>query len=104
MGAEESVFCFAVKREQKIFWLPEASWPYAASLYIRPTPCHAGAEAWQAIPGVSAWVMTSVRWGYTLQFAQRPDQFSGVLATTVCSEDAQVLRAEVMNQLEKGAI
>ncbi len=48
--------------------------------------------------------MTTVRWGYTLQFAQRPLGFRGVLATTVRSEDAQVLRAEVMNLLEKGAI
>ncbi len=27
------------------------------------------AEAWQAIPGVSVWVMTMVRRGYTFQFA-----------------------------------
>ncbi len=62
------------------------------------------AKAWQAIPGVSVWEMTMVRRGYTLQFAWRPPRFCGVLATTVCSEDAQVLRAEVMNLLEKGAI
>ncbi len=30
------------------------------------------AEAWQAIPGVSMWVMTMVRRVYTLQFARRP--------------------------------
>ncbi len=45
-----------------------------------------------------------VRRGYTLQFARRPPRFRGVLATTVRSENAQVLRAEVMNLLEKGAI
>ncbi len=39
-----------------------------------------------------------------LQFARRPPRFHGVLATTVRSENAQVLRAEVMNLLEKGAI
>ncbi len=62
------------------------------------------AEAWQAIPGVSAWVMTTVRRGYTLQFARRPLRFRGVLATTVRGENAQVLCAEVMNLLEKGAM
>ncbi len=58
----------------------------------------------QAIPGVSTWVMTTVRRGYTLQFSRRPPRFHGVLATTVRSENAQVLHAEVMNLLEKGAI
>ncbi len=61
------------------------------------------AEAWQAIPGVSEWVMAMVRWGYTLQFARRPPRFHRVLATTVRRENAQVLRAEVMNLLEKEA-
>ncbi len=50
---------------------------------------------------MSAWVMTTVRRGYTLQFTQRPTRFRGVLTTTVRSEDAQVLLAEVMNLLEK---
>ncbi len=48
--------------------------------------------------------MSTVRRGYTLQFARRPPCFRGVLATTVRSEDAQVLHAEVMNLLEKWAI
>ncbi len=66
----------------------------------------ARSEAWQAIPGVSEWVMTMVRRGYTLQFARRPPRFHGVLAITqqVRGEDAPVLSAEVMNLLEKGAI
>ncbi len=37
------------------------------------------AEAWQAIPGVSAWVMTTVRRGYTLQFARRPHMPRGLV-------------------------
>ncbi len=57
------------------------------------------AEAWQAIPGVSEWVMATIRQGHTLQFAQRPLCFHGVFATTVHCEDAQVLRAEVMSLL-----
>ncbi len=69
------------------------------------TSCHTGKRlACQAIPGVSEWVMAMIRRGYTLQFARRPPRFRGVLATTVRSEDAQVLHAEVMKLLEKGAI
>ncbi len=48
--------------------------------------------------------MTMVRRGYTLQFARRPPLFRGGLTTTVRSKDAQVLRGEVMNLLENGAI
>ncbi len=48
--------------------------------------------------------MTTVRRGYRFQFARRPPSFHGVLATTMHSEDAQVLRTEVMNLLEKDAI
>ncbi len=46
-------------------------------------------------------LMTTVRRGYTLQFTQRPTRFRGVLTTTVRSEDAQVLLAEVMNLLKR---
>ncbi len=35
------------------------------------TPCHTG---WGPV-GVSAWVMNTVRWGYSLQFARRPPRF-----------------------------
>ncbi len=45
--------------------------------------------------------MTTLRRGSTLQNAQRPQRFRGVLATTVRSEDAQVLRTEMMNLLAK---
>ncbi len=65
------------------------------------SPCMR-AEAWQAIQGVSEWVMATVRRGYTLQLARRPPHFRGVLTTTARREDAQVL--EEMNLLEKGAI
>ncbi len=67
-------------------------------------PLATWAEDWQAIPGVSEWVMAMIRQGYTLQFALRPLRFRSVLTTTVCSEEAQVLREEVINLLEKGAI
>ncbi len=48
--------------------------------------------------------MATIRRGYSLQFARRPPRFRGVVATTGRSEDAQVLHAEVMNLLVKGAI
>ncbi len=49
-------------------------------------PLATQAEVWQAIPGVSEWVMAVIRRGYTLQFARRPPRFRCVLATTVRSK------------------
>ncbi|XDV51932.1 hypothetical protein PO909_020724 [Leuciscus waleckii] len=34
------------------------------------------AEAWQAIPGISDWVINTVKRGYSLQFARRPPRFA----------------------------
>ncbi len=91
------------KRERKSF-LPTISVLPLCSQSAQPfQPFATRAEAWQAIPGVSTWVMTTVRRG-SLKFARRPSCFRGVLATTVHSENAQVLPAEVMNLLEKVAI
>ncbi|KAI2662214.1 ORF V: Enzymatic polyprotein [Labeo rohita] len=67
-------------------------------------PLATRAEAWQAIPGVSDWVMGIIKRGYSLQFARRPPRFSGVVPTVVKSRDAHVLRSEVLILLEKGAI
>ncbi|KAL0161520.1 hypothetical protein M9458_045245, partial [Cirrhinus mrigala] len=67
-------------------------------------PLATRAEAWQAIPGVSDWVMGIIKRGYSLQFARRPPRFSGVVPTVVMSRDAHVLRSEVLILLEKGAI
>ncbi len=67
-------------------------------------PLVARAEAWQAIPGVSYWVLGIIKWGYSLQFAQRLPWFSGVVSTSVQSKSAHVLRAEVKNLLAKGAV
>ncbi len=72
--------------------LPPCSRPLE---FIQPLATRA--EAWQAIPGVSDWVMGIIKRGYSLQFAQRPPRFSGVVSTSV-------LRSEVMTLLEKGAI
>ncbi len=79
--------------------LPPCSRPLE---FIQPLATRA--EAWQAIPGVSEWVMGIIKRGYSLQFARRPPRFSGVVSTSVQGENARVLRSEVMTLLEKGAI
>ncbi len=76
--------------------LPPCSQPLE---FIQPLATRA--EAWQAIPGVSDWVMGIIKRGYSLQFARRPPRFSGVVSTSVQGENARV---EVMTLLEKGAI
>ncbi len=79
--------------------LPPCSRPLE---FIQPLATRA--EAWQAIPGVSEWVIGIIKRGYSLQFARRPPRFSGVVSTSVQGENARVLRSEVMTLLEKGAI
>ncbi len=79
--------------------LPPCSRPLE---FIQPLATRA--EAWQAIPGVSEWVMGIIKRGYSLQFARRPPRFSGVVSTSVQGENSRVLRSEVMTLLEKGAI
>ncbi len=69
---------------------------------IRPLATRA--EAWQAIPGVSDWVLGIIKRGYSFQFARRPPRFSGVVPTLVQSTDTHVLRSEVMNLLAKRAV
>ncbi len=73
-----------------------------SNFFIQPLATRA--EVWQAIPGVSEWVMGIIKRGYSLQFARRPPRFSGVVSTSVQGENARVLRSEVMTLLEKGAI
>ncbi len=79
--------------------LPPCSQPLE---FIQPLATRA--EAWQAIPGMSEWVMGIIKRGYSLQFARRPPRFSGVVSTSVQGENARVLRSEVMALLEKEAI
>ncbi len=62
------------------------------------------AEAWQAIPGVSDWIMGIIKQGYSLQFVRRPPCFSGMVPILVQSKDAHVLPSEVMALLAKGAV
>ncbi len=76
--------------------LPPCSRPLE---FIQPLATRA--EAWQAIPGVSEWVMGIIKRDYSLE---DPPRFSGVVSTSVQGENARVLRSEVMTLLEKGAI
>ncbi len=83
------------QKESKYPLLPTISVLPLCSQSLEPIqPLATWAEAWQAIPGVSEWIMAT----------RRPLRFRGVVANTVRSEDAQVLRAEMMNLLVKGAI
>ncbi len=45
-----------------------------------------------------------IKRGYTLQFRRRPPRFNGVVQSLTLPRNAQVLRQEVCNLLEKGAI
>ncbi len=97
-----------IKHSQKKSSFPLPSLTSALPPCSRPLefiqPLATRAEAWQAIPGVSEWVMGIIKRGYSLQFARRPPHFSGVVSTSVHGENARVLRSEVMTLLEKGAI
>ncbi len=77
--------------------LPPCSWPldFFQTLVRR-------AEAWQAIPGVSEWVMGIIKRGYSLQFFRRPPRFSGVVSTSVQGENARVLHSELMTNSRAG--
>ncbi len=69
-----------------------------------PRPLSQFTEAWQALQGVSEWVMKSIKNGYTLQFFRRPPRFNGVLMSTVQERNASVLREEIHNLLAKRAV
>lgn len=54
-----------------------------------------------AIPGVSSWVLQTIKRSYSLQFARTPLCFKGVVQTSVQDNDA--LRS-ALHLLVKGAI
>lgn len=57
------------------------------------------AKAWQAIPGVTKWVMGIIKRGCVLLFAQRILLFNGMVPTSMKSEGIHVLRSEVNNMV-----
>ncbi len=60
---------------------------------------------WERLPGVSLWVLRTIRTGYTLQFGRNPPRFDGVHLTVVNSASkASVLQQELSSLLQKGAI
>ncbi len=60
---------------------------------------------WERLPGVSLWVLRTIRSGYTLQFGRNPPRFDGVHLTVVNSASkASVLQQELSSLLQKGAI
>ncbi len=60
---------------------------------------------WERLPGVSLWVLRTIRNGYTLQFGKNPTRFDGVHLTVVNSASkASVLQQELSSLLQKGAI
>ncbi len=69
-----------------------------------PPPLSQFTEGWQALPGVSEWVMKSIKNGYTLQFFRRPPRFNSVLMSTLREWNVSVLREEIHNLLSKRAV
>ncbi len=60
--------------------------------------------AWLELPRPSRWLLRTIRLGYAIQFARRSPKFRGNRFTSVLSQDAPVLRAEVAVLLAKDAI
>lgn len=56
-------------------------------------PLSQSVEAWRALPGISEWVMNTVVSGCTLQFAQRPPRFNGVVMLE--AQNTPVLKTEI---------
>ncbi len=60
---------------------------------------------WERLPGVSLWVLRTIRFDYTLQFGKNPPRFDRVHLTVVNSASkASVLQQELSSLLQKGAI
>ncbi len=60
---------------------------------------------WEHLPGVSIWVLRTVRSGYTLHFGRNPPHFDGVQLIVVNrASKASVLQQELSSLLQKEAI
>ncbi|XDV29293.1 hypothetical protein PO909_032430 [Leuciscus waleckii] len=82
----------------------EASPPLSERSALRIQPLAIHADAWAKLPGVSKWVLNIIERGYSLQFRRRPRRYVARVETTVKTEVAHLLRAEVTKLLSKGAI
>ncbi len=65
-------------------------------------PLATRAEAWQAIPGVSNWVLGIIKQGYTLQTRLYTSEV--IVSILVQRSNAHILCAEVRSFLAKGAV
>ncbi len=61
-------------------------------------------EAWENYSRISRWLLGVIERGYAPQFRCRPPCFNGVVQSLTLPRNALVLRQELCNLLEKGAI
>ncbi len=78
--------------------------PTAGTSVAPLVPLARSLRAWLALPGLSRWLLRTIRLGYAIQFARRPPKFRGVHFTSVKAVDAPVLCAEIAVLLAKDAI
>ncbi|KAK3512221.1 hypothetical protein QTP70_001105 [Hemibagrus guttatus] len=68
------------------------------------TPLSDNLAAWKLLPGVSQWVLDTIKKGYRIQFATHPPHFQGVLPTIISTHQISLLQEEHLSLLRKGAI
>ncbi len=61
-------------------------------------------SAWKTIPRISLWLLSIIEHWYALQFRRWPPCFDGVAQSLTLPQNALILRQELCNLLEKGAI
>ena len=91
----------AVRPVRMLVTLPRC--PSGGTSVDRMTPLVHFLGAWLELPGLSRWVIRTIRFGYAIQFARSPPRFRGVRSTLV-GGNAPVMRAEIAALLAKGAI
>ncbi len=84
-------------------WAP-LRWTSAGTSVTPLVPLVRSLGAWLELPRPSHWLLRTIRLGYAIQFARRLPKFRGIRFTSVLSQDAPVLRAEVAVLLAKYAI
>ncbi|KAI2644567.1 Transposon Ty3-G Gag-Pol polyprotein [Labeo rohita] len=71
---------------------------------LKLIPLSESLAAWKLLPGISAWVLSTVQIGYRIQFFRHPPRFNGVVFTSVKPELMHVLSQELQTLLSKEAI
>ncbi len=84
-SAQAAIHCYSVTKKHKHFqkeskipllFLPSPMSPCSDQSLEPIQPLASRADAWQATPEVSEWVLGIIKRGYSLQFARRPPCFS----------------------------